>query len=166
MKHLQVVLVGLVIMAAPQVRADDPSSTTLRFIRATFEQTQQELLAGLHDTRPEILSTVAVTVGELKKLYPERSYSPFVIPLMRIVKNENGDAAARVNAAIALHELRSSMGDFAISRTAKFTDNGRVRHICAWLTQSRLLEKHGDWVPSIGGLNVESPIAPLSEKME
>lgn len=166
MKPLHVLLVGLVIMAAPPVRADDPSSTTLRFIRATFEQTQQELMAGLQDTRPDILSTVAVTVGELKKLYPERSYSAFIIPLMRIVKDENGDATARVSAAIALHQLRSAMGDFAISRTAQFTDNARVRHICAWLTQSRLLEKHGDWVPSIGESPVETPIAPLSEYTE
>ncbi len=166
MKPLQLLLVGLVIMATPPVRADDPSSTTLRFIRATFEQTQQELLAGLQDTRPEILSTVAVTIGELKKLYPERSYSAFVIPLMRVVKDENGDATARVSAAVALHELRSAMGDFAISRTARFTDNARVRHICTWLAHSRLLEKHSDWVPSLGHLPIENAITPLAEHTE
>jgi hypothetical protein len=137
MKHLLALCVALVVLMSPSVKAQEE---VRRFIHATFEQTEQELLAGLQDTRPEILTSVALTVRDLKQLYPERSFSAFVIPLMRIVKDENGDETSRITAAIALNELRSAMGDFAISRTAQFTGSERVKRIYSWIAHNRHAE--------------------------
>jgi hypothetical protein len=60
---------------------------------------------------------------------------------MQVLNKETNDPAARVLAAMVLHELRSERGDFAISRNAQFTDDARVKRYCMILSRVRLLEK-------------------------
>lgn len=166
MKSLHAFCVGLVIVIAPLVKAQEDSPPVQWFIRATFEQTEQALLEGLQSTNPDILSSVAITVRDLQRLYPERSYSSFVIPLMRIVKNESAEQNARVSAAITLHQLRSAMGDYAISRTAQFTDNERVKHICSWLTYYRQREKQQDATATVEKIPIQISLQPLEEVVD
>jgi hypothetical protein len=67
---------------------------------------------------------------------------------MHIVKDEDADAASRVVAALALHDLHSGRGDFAISRTAELSHNKRVKHLCSWLAYNRKREALGG--PTLG----------------
>jgi hypothetical protein len=164
MKTIHAVCVGLVIMIALPVRAEESASP--RFTRATFEQTEASLLEGLQHHIPQIVTSSALTVKQLKELYPERSFSRFVIPLMRIVKDDDAPETQRIVAALALHQLRTSRGDFAIARTAKFTSNARVRHMYTALAYERLQEQHPELVfhtntfPAL--LTLQAP-EPLSE---
>lgn len=144
MKTLHAVCVGLVIMIAPQVRAGDETQTAARFTNVTFEQTEQELYNGLKSTNPDVLASVSLTIKDLRELYPERSLSKMIIPLMAVVKNEDMPCAARTTAAIALHSLNSARGDFAIKRTALYTNCERTKHICNWLTYYRHVEENAE----------------------
>ena len=103
---------------------------------------------ALESESPGLQTSAAITIRELKMMMPERSFSCFVIPLMRIVKTEEADRCSRVIAAIALHDLHSEMGDFAIARASKFCDCDKMKHICTWLTYYRLLENHPELAPN------------------
>jgi len=137
-----------------------------RFVNATVEQTEWSLAMALTSRSPGLQTTAAQTIRELKQLIPEQSFSPVVIPLMRLVKDENGETASRILAALALHDLRSSMGDFAIARTAQFTESEQLKHICSWLAHYRLLESRQTTEEHISQLrrflNEQQP-EPLSE---
>jgi hypothetical protein len=122
--------------------AQDTTILASLFKHATIEQTEKSLILALESESPGLQTSAALTVRELKTLMPERSFSCFVIPLMRIVKMEEGDRCSRVIAAIALHDLNSAIGDFAISRAAKFSECDRFKRICTWLAYDRLLEEH------------------------
>jgi hypothetical protein len=73
-------------------------------------------------------------------LLSEEQFSPFVIPLMRIVKDDDAQVEARILASLALHELHSGAGDFAIRREALFCGNVRLGHILAALAVERMKE--------------------------
>lgn len=163
MKKSHAVCAAPVMMISPLVRAEDGASTTLRFVHATVEQSEQSVLMGIDDSRdPRMLTSAASTMRQLKELFPDRSFPGFVIPLMRIVKNEGLDPTSRVTAAIALHRLQSAMGDFAIKRVGQFTSSDRVRHICTWLTYYREL---GQQAPEISETPVPVffAVEPLNE---
>jgi hypothetical protein len=163
MKKLHAVCVALVIIISPLVGAEEETTLTPRFVRATLEQSEQSLLTGLDGcSDANMLSSAANTMRQLKELYPERTFTCFVIPLMRIVKDEDLDACTRVTAAIALHSLNSERGDFAIKRAAQFTGSERVRHICTWLTYYHDL---GERAPTISehASPLHYVVEPLSE---
>ena len=145
MKTLVALFVSAVVMLAISARAQDSSAKVPLFKNATIEQTEKSLIQALVSSSPGMQLSAAQTVRELKALYPERSFSRFVIPLMAIIKNDNGEASTRVVAAIALHELNSAMGDFAIEREAMYTNCARVKHICGWLAYYQWLEHHPDY---------------------
>jgi hypothetical protein len=166
MKPILGVCLGLVMMISPLVGAEEEAPATPRFIRTTIEQSEQSLVRGLEECYgTNMLVSAANTMRQLKQLYPERSFSSFVIPLMRIVKNENLDPCARVTAAIALHNLNSAMGNFTIKRTAQFTDSERVKHMCKWLTYYQEL---GENAPAISEnpSPVHYTVEPLAEFVE
>jgi hypothetical protein len=141
MKTALALCLGLMVLVAAPVRALDETLPTPRFVNATVDQSEKSLKLALESISVGSQLTAAQTVRELKTLLPKRSFSSLVIPLMRIVKDENCDVHSRVLAAIALHDLHSAMGDFAISRTAQFTDNQQVKHVCMWLTYDRKSEE-------------------------
>ena len=58
------------------------------------------------------------------------------------MKNEQDDSGARILSALALDELDSPMGHFAISRTASFTSDPRVKHVCGWIAYERKSGRH------------------------
>lgn len=142
MKAVLVLLVvaGLVIFSTGW--AKDNAVPSPRFTRATVDQTEKSLVMALGSNSLGLRTSAAQTVRDLKALMPERSYSRLVIPLMRIVKDQDAERCSRVIAALALHELHSAVGDFAIAREAQFTDCPKMKHICSWLAHERYLESH------------------------
>jgi hypothetical protein len=165
MRTLCAVVVGLVILLPSLVRAQESTPPTLRFINSTLEQTEKSLAQALSSNSLQLQATAALTAKELKALYPDYEFSGLVIPLMRIVKDEDITCQARVPAAIALHELHSARGDFAIERTALFTTCKHTQHICNWLTYYQYMEDHPELiVPSKPALTLgEEMVEPLPE---
>ncbi|HCV44305.1 MAG TPA: hypothetical protein DGH68_12525 [Bacteroidetes bacterium] len=118
-------------------------SDAARFKGATVDAIEKSLVMALKSPSPGVQASASQVIRDLKGLLPEEKFSLVTIPLMGIVKDENADAAVRIVAALALHDLESGMGDFAIERTAQFTDNERMKHVCLWLTYERLRETTG-----------------------
>jgi hypothetical protein len=136
-----VLVVGLLISASA-THAQSEFGQAQAFTRATIEQTEQSLIQALESNSPGLQLSAAVTVRELKLTYPKRSFSCLVIPLMRIVKNEDGEPCQRIVAAMALHDLHSEKGDFAIARAAKFIECSKMKRVCELLTYERYVEDH------------------------
>ena len=98
---------------------------------------EQNIVNALVSDVPGMQADAAQLVRDLRNLRPDQSFAGCVIPLMAIVKNEQDDSGARILSALALDELDSPMGHFAISRTASFTSDPRVKHVCGWLAYER-----------------------------
>ena len=81
------------------------------------------------------------TVREMKKAVPNHDFSKLIIPLMRIVKDEDADRAERILAALALDEIDSERGNFAISREAEMSSDEIFKALCANLTQAKEAKK-------------------------
>jgi hypothetical protein len=138
MRTLALFLVGCFLMCGASVRAQVGSEKVQPFTHATIEQSEQSLVKALESTSPGLQVSAAATVRELKQMFPDRPFSCFVNPLMGIVKNENADRNARIVAAIALHELHSDKGDYAIKTMARLTADERLAYICSWLNRYRI----------------------------
>lgn len=140
-----VILLGMMVLVPPLIQADDARLPVTRFINATVEQSERSLKQGLESRSVGMQVSAAQTVRELKQLLPGEEFSSLVIPLMRIVRNEDASVASRIVAALALHDLQSERGDYAIKQVARFTGNERVKHVCSWLSYHR---KRGDTATS------------------
>ena len=103
---------------------------------------EQNIVNALRSDVPGMQADAAQLVRDLRSLRPEQSFSNCVIPLMAVVKNEQIESGARILAALALDQLESPMGDFAISRTASFTSDSKLKHVCGWLAYERKTGKH------------------------
>jgi hypothetical protein len=103
---------------------------------------EQNIVNALQSDVPGMQADAAQLVRDLKGLRPEQSFSSCVIPLMALLKDEQGDSGARILAALALDQLESQTGDFAISRMASFTDDTRLKYVCGWLAYERKSGKH------------------------
>jgi hypothetical protein len=147
MKAAALFVLVLCLIVAPYASAQDPTVPAGLFKNATIEATEKSLVMALESESPGLQTSAAATIRELKAMMPERSFSCFVIPLMRIVKLDDGDACSRVIAAIALHELHSAIGDYAIKRAAKFAECSKLKRICTWLAYYQLLEDHPELAP-------------------
>ncbi len=131
---LGVLLVGFVFTAGA-LAADHT------YEPAMLDNIERSLAMALQSNSPGMQIAAALTVREMKHAVPDRSFDLCIIPLMHIVKEEWFDPGTRVTAALALYDLRSARGDFAIKRTGMFTDVPRLRHACQWLTIYRTQEK-------------------------
>lgn len=142
MKRVLVVGAASMVLALPVVFAQETSIVPRapQLSEERLRQTEESLVVALESNSPGKQASAAQTVRELKGLLPDRSFGRLVIPLMRIVKDESADVPARILAALALSELHSDMGDFAIKGVAKFTDNKRLGHLCTALTLKRIEE--------------------------
>ncbi len=102
---------------------------------------EENLVADLESPNIGVSIGGAQTVREMKQHVPDYDYSKIIIPLMRIVKNEDADRAARILAALALHDLNSERGNFAISREGEMSKDEIFRSFCANLARTREAEK-------------------------
>ena len=129
-------LVGPVVFAAPAF-AGEGDQYIASFSDEKIDLIQDNIVLALRSGIPGMQADAAQLVRDLRNLRPDQPFSGCIVPLMRIVKNESGDQSARVLAAFALDKLESERGYFAISRTAQFTENPMLKHVCTWLTYDR-----------------------------
>jgi hypothetical protein len=105
---------------------------------------EQNVVNALTSGIPGMQADGAQLVRDLKGIRPEQMFASCVVPLMGILKDEEGETPARILAALALNELESSRGDFAISRTAQFTSDARLKYVCGWLAYEKKVGKHSE----------------------
>ena len=108
------------------------------FKGATVDAIEQSLAMALRTPSPGMQASASQVIRDLRVLLPDQEFSLLIIPLMSIVKNEDADVPVRMVAALALHDLNSGKGDFAIQQTARFAKNERLKHLCAALTYERV----------------------------
>ena len=111
------------------------------FKGSTVDAIEKSLAMALRTPSPGMQASASQVVRDLKVLLPDQDFSLLIIPLMAIVKNEDAEAPVRMVAALALHDLKSGKGDFAIQQMARFTSNERLKHLCSWLTYERRQQK-------------------------
>jgi hypothetical protein len=111
------------------------------FSQAHIERIEKSIVKTLESGIPNSQINAALTLQRFREVAPEYGWDRCIIPLMSILNGEENNPSARLIAAMALHELGSSRGDFAISRNAQFTDNPRVKRYCAILARTRLVEQ-------------------------
>ena len=107
-----------------------------------FDVIEQNIVNALRSDVPGMQADAAQLVRDLNNARPDISFSTCVVPLMAVLKNEEGESAARILAALALDQLDSPMGHFAVSRTASFTSDSRLAYVCGWLAYERKTGKH------------------------
>jgi hypothetical protein len=141
-KYLKHMIAGLLfaIFIANIGFAKDPTTTDPRFTEEKLKRIEKNLVLAMESSSPSLQASAALVLKQVKTNVPEYGFSSTIIPLMRILKDEQREANVRIAAALSLQDLKSERGDFAIQRTAQFADNGRVKHICSWLTYQRLKE--------------------------
>jgi len=167
MKATVVFCLGMMMLLVTRpLLALDETLTSGRFINATIEQSERGIKRALEAPSPGLQLTGANTARQLKELLPQQEFSSLVIPLMRIVQDEKAETSTRIVAAIALHGLNSGKGDFAISRTAEFTDNPRLKNACFWLAYYRKIgerKAHPDDVSRLKSLIEHTAPEPFPE---
>lgn len=104
-------------------------------------QTKESLVRALESASPGLQATAAQTVRELKAMLPDEPFSELIIPLMRVVKDPDAVVESRIMCALALHEIHSERGDFAIKGEAIYAENARFQYICAALTAEKQQEE-------------------------
>ena len=98
---------------------------------------EDNLVLDLESPIPGVAIGGTQTVREIKKAVPTHDFSKLIIPLMRIVKNEDADRAERILAALALDEIDSDRGNFAISREAEMSKDDVFKSLCANLARGK-----------------------------
>jgi hypothetical protein len=111
------------------------------FSQEHIERIEKIIVKTLESGIPDLQINAALTLHRFREVAPDYDWDRCIIPLMSILNGEENNPPARLVAAMALHELRSSRGDFSISRNAQFTDNPRVKRYCAILARTRLVEQ-------------------------
>ncbi len=133
---LAVAVAGLLVGTAA-AQTNEHSVSSPKFTDLKLHEIETNLILALQNGYPEMQASAAQTLRELKMYNPEYSFSRSVIPLMKIAKSERDSTSARLCAILALFDLKSGRGDFAIQMTGKFSDNRKVRELCTWLTYVR-----------------------------
>jgi len=110
------------------------------FRGSTVDGIEKSLAMALRTPSPGMQASASQVIRDLRLLLPDQEFPLLVIPLMGIVKDEDADVSVRMVAALALHDLQSGKGDFAIQRVAQFTKNERMKHHCLWLTYEKVVK--------------------------
>jgi len=107
-----------------------------------IDQIEQNIVNALQSEIPGMQADAAQLVRDLTSTRPDQSFSSCVVPLMSLLKNEEGDSGVRILAALALDQLDSPKGHFAVARTASYTSDTRLQYVCSWLAYERKTGKH------------------------
>ncbi len=121
--------------------AKDTAPKPVQFTEEKISLIEDNLVKDLESPIPGVVIGGAQTVREMKKAVPAHDFTKLTIPLMRIVKDESGDRAARIIAALALHEVKSDRGDFAISREGEMSSDEVFKSLCSNLAKVRASEQ-------------------------
>jgi len=126
-----------VLCLAPAINVATPPAKNLNIVK-----TEDMLLQEMETDNIEIRVSSALTLGELRS---EKA----VIPLMRILKNDD-DERARISAAISLWKIGDGRGLYAIKRAVQFDESARVRRICKLLYMDSLKPEAEKYKQEIG----------------
>ena len=126
-------------ITAPLLKSELGTSTLppvdARFTVQNLKIIESNLVDGLENSADTALETSsAKTLFEIECFAPAFQFADAIIPLMAILENSNGQVAARLWAARALHELHSVRGDYAVEMMVKFSNQPLVRRLCAGLS--------------------------------
>ncbi len=86
-----------------------------------MDMIEKNLLTNLEANNRGLTISSVQMLGEIKS-------GRAVIPLMRILKNSN-DEAARISAALSLYKIGDARGLYAVKQAAKFDSSQRVRNL-------------------------------------
>lgn len=140
--RIVVTALSAILLACLAVRtvalAADQEEYSLNLSEARLNLFERNLVRALESNSPGLQASAAQVIRNLKRQRPTYKFSECVIPLMRIVKDESRETGVRIVAALALHELRTARGDFAISRKAAVSKDPRIKRLCTWLTYARM----------------------------
>ena len=127
----QVIVVTLLLsglfISQPAVAGDLESGTSNKSVEAN-------LLVGIDSDNEGLRMSSAYYLGELKS---EKA----VIPLMRMLREEDGEAV-RIVAALSLIKIEDPQGLFMVKRTADFNELERVRKLSGQFYNSYIVHKY------------------------
>jgi len=141
LRHPGLFIACLLISGSLIVHAQTDSTKTVsapRFSDDKLAQIEENLVRDLESSNVGVCIGGAQTVREMKQAVPDHDFTKIIIPLMRIVKDEDADRAARILSALALNELESERGDFAISQEGKMSKDEIFKSFCANLARTRM----------------------------
>lgn len=133
MKRFNLFFAVLFIVALTNGYAGITYSSDPRFTDEKLQVIEKNLRCALESESFGLQTSASQVIRDVKSLVPRYEFSSLIIPLMRIVKDESAQPANRILAVLALHDLRSERGDFAIKRVGMFADVGQLKHLCMWL---------------------------------
>jgi hypothetical protein len=103
---------------------------------------EENIVTALQSGVPGMQADAAQLVRDMISARPDQSFSSCVIPLMALLKDEQADCSARILAALALDQLDTPMGHYAIERTVSFTSDTKLKYVCEWLAYERKTGSH------------------------
>jgi hypothetical protein len=145
-RNIPVLLILALTLVSPASAQDEkavPVSTVkpVEFTEEKISLIEDNLVRDLESPIVGIVIGGAQTVREMKKAVPAHDFSKLIIPLMRIVKDEGADRAARILSALALDEIDSERGNFAIAQEGQMAKDDIFKSLCANLASARKTAK-------------------------
>ena len=131
----------VLLLAVPAYSAEPTANHARLLVAADVDRIESNLVIGLETECACLQASAAQVIRDLKAQVPDHSFSKSIIPLMRILKDESINVGVRQIAALALHEIGSGRGDYAIEREAQFSDHQQLRHLCRSLANERVRER-------------------------
>ena len=128
-------------LCGPALAGSPPDSFAGRYSAEQLSRIEDNLLWCLASDSPGARAGAAHVLRRLKQAAPEYSFRRSVIPLMRILRDNECDELSRLAAVMALHELRTDRGDYAIKAAARFSEKGRFKRLCEHLVLVRSAER-------------------------
>lgn len=139
MTNLFVAAVLLLLMAgsvqAQEATADTSVNMDMPLTKEKLNRIEDNLVRDIESPSVGVCLGGAQVVRELKAKAPDYSFSKVIIPLMKVLKDKSADRAARMMAALALHDVNSDRGNFAIKREAEMSDDDLLKTVCMNLAQ-------------------------------
>ena len=139
MKHYLMLIIILSTILLIPVNAQYESSRYekqhhSKFVESHLKQTDEMLLKSFESNNVGIVSSSVQTLRELEQVFPKYEFTSLLDPLIKLVKDENGNTQVRILSAIALDGLHSDIGDKAIYAVSKDSNNKSVKDICIALS--------------------------------
>ncbi len=134
------IFLATILVAAAAFAAEPPAGVNASYA-TDIDRIEASLVLGLQSDCAGLQASAAQVIRDLKGRQPEHSFAKSILPLMRVLKDENKDVRVRQIAALALHAIASSRGDYAIEREAQFSDHSQLRYLCRSLVSERMRER-------------------------
>jgi hypothetical protein len=134
------VVAALLCIAQSGARAqadtsDTSINTEMPLTKEKLSRIEDNLVKNLESPSVGMMIGGAQVVRELKVKAPDYGFPKVIIPLMRILKDKAADRAARMMAALALFDVNSDRGNYAIQREGELSDDELLKMVCVNLTR-------------------------------